>query len=208
MECEVPECTYKAASTFILKQHFQDVHKPRNFKCPFPNCTIEKQKMSHLERHLAVHGPVERIRCTIEGCGFLAKNAVHLRQHVWSHSKRIYCRFPNCSYYTLVSETMRRHEQLHEEEKKEFQCMFCPRSFAKRAQLSAHVFYHTKEKPFMCSQCKRSWKRKDTLESHICAHSSEGREQVGTNDDDDNDDSDIEILQLDKEDNAVRSEST
>src|SRR6267142_6663951 len=50
-----------------------------------------------------------------------------------------------------------------------FQCLLCPRTFSRQANLSTHVRTHDKSRPhrFPCPYCEHRTDRHNDLESHI-----------------------------------------
>ncbi len=52
-------------------------------------------------------------------------------------------------------------------------CSFCPKKYAYKCRLTAHLRKHTGERPFQCDQCPKSCARKGSLKIHLRLHTGE-----------------------------------
>lgn len=58
---------------------------------------------------------------------------------------------------------------MHHENKREFDCKECGKSFNTRSNLNQHMRVHAQHgrKPFQCEVCEKSYMYRDTLKFHL-----------------------------------------
>ena len=72
---------------------------------------------------------------------------------------------------------MERHILIHTGEKP-FQCTYCKKSYAQKAQLDEHVNIHTNSKPYKCDVCNKGFNYRNSLRNHKKTHGSDDRFRV------------------------------
>lgn len=89
-----------------------------------------------------------------------------------STTKKVFkCPFPGCGKEFQLKGNLKRHENIHNGDKK-FRCKFCGKDFLRKADMEVHHRVHTGEKPYQCkfADCDKSFARRSDLLSHERTH--------------------------------------
>ncbi|XP_045623036.2 uncharacterized protein [Procambarus clarkii] len=107
-----------------------------------------------------------------EYCGIKLPTRHMLSKHSrLAHKVGITRSCPHCDYKTKRNHTLKRHMELHLENRS-FMCEVCGSSFQALATLKDHHnFVHSDERNYKCSQCNKSFKNKSSLARHSRTHS-------------------------------------
>lgn len=124
------------------------LHKnPKVFSCPYEGCSRQFKEASTVRKHVnAVHLNIRNFLC--EFCVARFKTSSALKNH-------IACLHPS------------------KEDKQDFSCNVCGKTFSRKIGLQRHGSLHTSVKSFTCSfeGCGKSFRLKETLSKHEnCVH--------------------------------------
>ncbi|ELT92105.1 hypothetical protein CAPTEDRAFT_178127 [Capitella teleta] len=127
-----------------------------------------KDSKYSLEEHMNWHA-MHPIECTL--CEVQLKEASQFNEHKLKHPDERVFRCVAIGSESVLAEEMRKTlAEWHVQDKKEFPCEFCGKTFQRKASRADHVRIHTGEKPHTCSICNRSFTLKNTLKMHMMRH--------------------------------------
>lgn len=150
-------------------------------RCPLKGCIYKFENAEKLNIHLKCHSKEEvRFKCS-ECPGGQFKIWRLCGQHMWKVHKidvdLLKCIL--CPYKALTTVKIFKHLQIVHGSRKEFQCMFCPKTFPQYSQLRNHSIVHMeiKQSPITrwysqktCNICFNVFATSKTLSKHMRRH--------------------------------------
>ena len=178
--CEFENCEYRAAQLRGLRHHVQAKHtkdprRARKFQCP--TCPARFFTKSVLSVHLRTHDPAGKaFKCG--HCDYKSNQRGTLNIHVKAlHEKsiKLYCSFPECSYSTPWSSSLRLHSQTHEPDRdlrRRYSCNFqdCDYRAFNKTNLDLHVTRRhapSRSKDINCPMCEKKFYEQQGMKVHI-----------------------------------------
>jgi len=138
--CKCEVCGQTFKTRLKLNNHIKETKHVSEFCCNI--CFKQLTKEGYL-RHMRVKHPEQpaiEMPLVCQTCGFVAKDRKQLRNHSYNHG-----------------------DQKHK-------CEFCPKVFARKYYLTAHLRIHTGEKPFRCEICGVTFRVSNQLSIHKRTH--------------------------------------
>jgi len=151
-----------------MKAHLINVHGNEFFECPV--CKKKFKSSDSVKRHeISQHSntPImKKNSCTI--CDYRSKGKSELREHMHRKHGMIngkLQRCPDCTYSTTQSSALRRHREIHLNEKSE--CPQCKQVFKNERYMKRHLnFVHHSKHDSPCPECAQLFKSKTGLMYH------------------------------------------
>jgi len=138
--CKCEVCGQTFKSRLKLNSHIKETKHVSEYCCNI--CFKQLTKEGYL-RHMRIKHPEQpaiEMPLVCQTCGFVAKDQKQLRNHSYNHG-----------------------DQKHK-------CEFCPKVFARKYYLTAHLRIHTGEKPFRCEICGVTFRVSNQLSIHKRTH--------------------------------------
>ncbi|KAK3879285.1 hypothetical protein Pcinc_016115 [Petrolisthes cinctipes] len=114
----------------------------------------------------------QKLEFMCEYCGIKLPTRITLTKHCrLKHKVGVTWSCPHCDYKTIRNHTLKRHMELHQENRN-FMCEICGNSFQALATLKDHHnFVHSEERNYKCSECNKKFKNNSSLARHLRIHS-------------------------------------
>ena len=134
--CALCERTFKTASH--LNVHLERHGKERNFKCT--KCSAAFRSLANLHNHTKLHGK-DNSKHSCKLCDAKFIRPAHLREHMQVHSNVRDFACGHCPYRAKTKERLTLHEMTHlpPEEKRQFACAECKKTYISKSGLYFHV---------------------------------------------------------------------
>lgn len=144
------------------------IHKSLDGKFKCDHCNQIFTKKRYLQTHLNYHF-VEKLH-TCKVCGKVSRTRQQLEIHMVKHTliKDYICEICGASY-RLRHHLVLHQKQIHEN-KREFKCNLCERTFNTVAFLNKHMIAHKKERKHICDTCGSGFKWRKNLVEHLKLH--------------------------------------
>lgn len=182
--CEFCETSFKRITE--LECHYLTHTDSGAFSCYLCNWKFSTE--TALQNHLLFHTDKKTIpMCEI--CGDKYAELADLKAHLKGHAEKIILPeslgdlplnlLQQCNIYTCESceeqftnlKTLRRHERFdHKNERKQFPCKYCEKSFARKYKLNEHMMTHNDDKPYACRTCNKGFSSNTNLRTHQMIH--------------------------------------
>lgn len=119
------------------QDHLQGVNEQRRYPCTI--CPAAFKKSSHLKQHHKSHYGIRGNRCGI--CDKTFTTSHNLKIHCKTHSQNSQLLFKcdQCPSVFSLQSSLRRHQQLHENPNRTFNCPYCNRSFRWYHNCTGHI---------------------------------------------------------------------
>ncbi|XP_021939903.1 zinc finger and SCAN domain-containing protein 2-like isoform X2 [Zootermopsis nevadensis] len=171
--CSLCNRSFYTASN--LRLHEQSHSKVAGFKCH--QCGSKFKHKSSLSAHMKSHASSGLLPCPMIDCRRAERGFLHARSvqaHLRNHHQRFLCAI--CGHEFGSKSSLLEHEKLHSnqlfmENPKPHSCHLCPRRFAQKGKLSAHIKTHLQEPGYVCNICGKRFHRKDVQANHMFLHS-------------------------------------
>lgn len=111
------------------------------------------------------------IECDI--CGAKMAYRYQLVPHMECHVNGKSYTCPHCPKTFNTRRAMRKHENIHKNLSKRYNCEVCGWLFREKNGLTQHMRKHTGEKPYKCKLCERNFFQSSYLNIHMRTHSGE-----------------------------------
>ncbi|KAK4304469.1 hypothetical protein Pmani_023592 [Petrolisthes manimaculis] len=170
----------------LLHQHLQ-LHNGVKLKCSL--CDKQFSHRRGLRKHMnsVVHEHMlqtnnmekdhaydakQKLEFMCEYCGIKLPTKITLTKHCrLKHKVGVTWSCPHCDYKTIRNHTLKRHMELHQENRN-FMCEICGNSYQALATLKDHHnFVHSDERNYKCSECNKKFKNNSSLARHLRIHS-------------------------------------
>lgn len=140
----------------------------------------------NLQRHMHIHDGSRPFTCRMCSKSFTQK--ANLQRHILSHTEHskeelliALNEIPNESEVNnaineslteAMSVVMEQKPQFenHHEQKAEYQCEVCNKTFKQNVQLQKHMLTHSGSRPFQCYVCGKSFRQRASLQKHYSVH--------------------------------------
>ncbi|XP_061713727.1 zinc finger protein 391-like [Cydia pomonella] len=150
------------------RRHFNVHHLGRKAKCDICNGNYV-----HLDTHIKQVHKKDELRFACVTCGRRFVSRPVLDQHMVTHAETIDKPFKCdlCPKKYAFKQCLRDHIKRTHENKRNYQCEYCTKTFYARNELINHLRIHTMERPFECGECGKAFTWKRALVSHMLVHS-------------------------------------
>ncbi|XP_067676881.1 myoneurin-like [Haliotis asinina] len=160
-----PGCSATFETSDDLQNHIETSSEHNAFRCT--QCGVAYIRKSNLTRHMrTVHSNAFHLKC--RSCNIVTKTERELRNHcleVHNNSSPFECEEEGCNYRTYKYDFLRRHKQIHSEQR-DYVCDKCGKTFSQQAGLLSHhrTCYHLQE--YLCDVCGQAFNHYQSMKSH------------------------------------------
>ncbi|XP_046353030.1 myoneurin-like [Haliotis rufescens] len=160
-----PGCTSTFETSDDLQNHIETSSEHNAFRCT--QCGVAYIRKSNLTRHMrTVHSNAFHLKC--RSCNIVTKTERELRNHcleVHNNNSPFECEEEGCNYRTYKYDFLRRHKQIHSEQR-DYVCDKCGKTFSQQAGLLSHhrTCYHLQE--YLCDVCGQAFNHYQSMKSH------------------------------------------
>ncbi|KAI5970520.1 SUR1 [Candida margitis] len=139
--CNWVGCERHNGKIFNQRQKlYRHIHIHTNYKpCKCSICGASFAVQSMLDQHLRIHSGEKPFQCTTCGKRFATSSSLSIHNRVHTGEKPLKCKWPGCNKSFSESSNLTKHMKIHE---REFACVKCGESFAKKADLDQHSESH------------------------------------------------------------------
>jgi uncharacterized Zn-finger protein len=128
-------------------------------------CGFRYRAKVSLQHHLRIHGNEKPFQCGKCDKKFAEISMLKRHDQIHMENRKIFD-CEECGKKYLRKDSLVRHQRQH---KKPLPCDFCSQTFSEETLLSEHRLGHIGEIPFKCSNCGRAWKNAAALKRHRTA---------------------------------------
>ena len=150
----------------VLKKHIE-LHSDENMKCKI--CNKSFPHLAAVEAHEKRHNKeFDKIQCEL--CPQLIRED-YMDKHKQMHgSQNRMCSV--CQKVLKTNGELKKHEQIHTERKRAFECKICDGRMHSMTLLKSHSLIHTTETPYSCSieDCDQRFNNAGSLSHHKMKH--------------------------------------
>lgn len=153
------------------------IHEDLSLECDI--CKKSYANQTQLDKHQAKH---LKNMCLVNNQSFVSQaqlledsmvehtEEVEVKTEIETQSPLLECDYCNVTFTKQRSLSMHMRKHRNKDEKREFICDTCGKTFAMKHLLQRHVLMHSEVKPHKCDKCPKTYARRDQLTSHMYTH--------------------------------------